>query len=250
MKETILKKLSEIEEKHNITILHAVESGSRAWGFASPDSDYDIRFIYKKPYIEYLTLWDKPDTIEFITEDDLDGAGWDLNKTLQLLAKSNGALLEWLFPPVTYLSDKRFLSQIQTLAKENFSPITTLYHYLGTCKNFMDVCEADNVKLKSYFYAMRSALAGKWIVDKQTIPPVSFNELLIIAPEEVQDMAKKLMAIKAVNDEKYLHPREEIITNFLKETINYNQANASQLSSGRKDNKKLEDFFRNEIQYK
>lgn len=248
MKATILEKLYEIEKLHNITILHAVESGSRAWGFASPDSDYDIRFIYKKPSEEYITIWEKPDTIEFFTDDDLDGSGWDLKKTLQLLSKSNGALLEWLFPTITYLSEQRFLKQIQDLARESFSPIATLHHYLGTCKNFMEVCEADKIKLKSYFYAMRSALAGKWIIEHSTIPPVAFSDLLLIAPVEIQDVINKLIVVKANNDESYLHPRDETITDFLKETILYNQQNASSLSSGNKDNAKLEDFFKSEVQ--
>lgn len=97
MKEKILQKLKEIEKSKNVEILFAVESGSRAWGFASPDSDYDIRFIYKHKTEYYLSLWEKPDVIEFMTEDDLDGSGWDLRKAVKLLAKSNASLIEWLF---------------------------------------------------------------------------------------------------------------------------------------------------------
>ncbi|MFP9098116.1 DNA polymerase beta superfamily protein [Flavobacterium sp. RHBU_24] len=248
MQQTILNKLAEIEKHHNITILHAVESGSRAWGFASPDSDYDIRFIYKKPADEYLNLWEKPDVIEFVTSEDLDGSGWDINKALQLLAKSNGALLEWLFPPVTYKTDDAFLAQMQAFAQDCFSPLATLHHYLGTTKNFMEVCEAEHVKLKSYFYALRSALAGKWIIDSNTIPPVAFTDLLVIAPDEVRQKAKELMEIKAINDEKYLHPREEIITDYLKATVIYNQEYAAGLAAGKKINAELEAFFRVEIQ--
>ncbi|MFL9845835.1 nucleotidyltransferase domain-containing protein [Flavobacterium rhizosphaerae] len=250
MQQTILNKLSEIEKQHNIKILHAVESGSRAWGFASPDSDYDIRFIYKRQTQEYLNLWEKQDTIEFMTNEDLDGSGWDLNKTLKLLAKSNGALLEWLFPPVVYKTDVVFSSKMQALAKETFSPIATLHHYLGTTKNFMEVCEAEKVKLKSYFYALRSALAGKWIVDNKTIPPVAFKELIPLAPAHIQQKTDELLEIKAVQDEKYLHPKEVLITNYLKEIIAYNQKNAASLPSGKKVNEKLEEFFRTEIQSK
>lgn len=248
MQQTILNKLADIEQQHNITILHAVESGSRAWGFASPDSDYDIRFIYKRPVGDYLNLWEKPDTIDFMTIEDLDGSGWDLNKTLQLLAKSNGALLEWLFPPVTYFTDEPFLAQMQAFAARCFSPIATLHHYLGTTKNFMEVCEADHVKLKSYFYALRSALAGKWIVDNNTVPPVAFLELLPLAPANVQEKALELMNIKATQYEKYLHPREELITDYLKETIFYNQEYAPKLPAGKKINNELEGFFKAEIQ--
>jgi predicted nucleotidyltransferase len=248
MQQTILNKLSEIENEHNIKILHAVESGSRAWGFASPDSDYDIRFIYKRPAASYLNLWEKPDVVEFMTAEDLDGSGWDINKTLQLLAKSNGALLEWLFSPVVYSTDTAFLSQIQAFAIECFSPVATLHHYLGTTKNFMEVCEADHVKLKSYFYALRSALAGKWIIDNHSIPPVAFAELLTIAPQNIQEQAQQLMALKAMKDEKYLHPKDELVTTFLRETIVYNQQHASNMPAGQKINRELETFFREEIQ--
>lgn len=247
MQQAILNKLTEIQEQHNVTILHAVESGSRAWGFASQDSDYDIRFIYKKTADEYLTLWEKPDVIEFMTAEDLDGSGWDLAKALKLLAKSNAPLIEWLFPPVTYQSNDTFLSQMQAFAKDCFSPIATLHHYLGTTKNFMEVCEAERVKLKSYFYALRSALAGKWIIDNNSIPPVAFAELLPLAPVNVQDAIFKLLEIKAAQEETYLHPREELITTYLQKTVLYNQEHAQKLGTGKKINAELEAFFREEI---
>lgn len=247
MTSAILKKLKDTENEKQITVLHAVESGSRAWGFASPDSDYDIRFIYKQQPDQYLSLWEKPDVIEFMTAEDLDGSGWDLAKALKLLAKSNAPLIEWLYSPVVYYSDNVFLKQMQEFSKECFSPIATLHHYLGTTKNFMEVCEAENVKLKSYFYALRTALAGKWIIDNNTFPPVDFAELLPIASNDVKDKILELQGIKAGQDEKYLHPKEEIITDFLLETIAYNQQHAATLSSGSKINSKLEDFFREEI---
>ncbi len=147
MKRKILEKLKQIETEKNVKILFAVESGSRAWGFASPDSDYDIRFIYKHEPDYYLSLWEKPDVIEFMTADDLDGSGWDIAKALKLLAKSNAPLIEWLYSPVVYFQDAAFVNQMKLLAKDCFSPIATLHHYLGTTKNFMDVCDQDQVKL-------------------------------------------------------------------------------------------------------
>ena len=149
MKTKIIEKLKEIEHSKKVEILFAVESGSRAWGFASPDSDYDIRFIYKHDLDYYLSLWEQTDVIEFMTEDDLDGSGWDLRKTIKLLAKSNAPLLEWLHSPVVYFENETFANQMRELAKHCFSPIACLHHYLGTTKNFMDVCEQDQVKLKS-----------------------------------------------------------------------------------------------------
>jgi uncharacterized protein len=133
------------------------------------------------------------------------------------------------------------------LAKECFSPIAVLHHYLGTTKNFMDECEQEHVKLKSYFYALRTALAGKWIIEKNSFPPVDFMELLPIAPLNVQEKILELMAIKANQDEKYLHPKETLITDFLSDTVKFNQENASKLGSGKKMNEELDLFFRSEI---
>lgn len=247
MENKILDKLKQIEKEKGVKILFAVESGSRAWGFASPDSDYDIRFIYKHEADYYLSLWEKPDAIEFMTEDDLDGSGWDLRKAVKLLAKSNAPLLEWLYSPVVYFGNEEFANEMRELANECFSPIATLHHYLGTTKNFMDVCEQEEVKLKSYFYALRTALAGKWIIENNSFPPVDFLELLPIAPENIQEKIKELMVIKASQDEKYLHPKETLITDFLLETVKFNQENASKLGSGKKMSEELDLFFKNRI---
>jgi predicted nucleotidyltransferase len=247
MKEKILKKLKEIENDKQVEILFACESGSRAWGFASPDSDYDIRFIYKHKPEYYLSLWEKPDVIEFMTEDDLDGSGWDLRKAIKLLSKSNAPLIEWLFSPEVYYKNDAFLQEMQLLSRECFSPIATLHHYLGTTKNFMDVCEMEEVKLKSYFYALRTALAGKWIIENNTFPPVAFADLLPIAPQNIQDKILELQEIKANQDEKHLHPNEALITDFLLETVQFNQENASALGSGKKMNEELDLFFREMI---
>lgn len=152
MQTNILNQLKAIEHEKGVTLLYAVESGSRAWGFASPDSDYDIRFIYRHDLNYYLSLWEQPDVIEFMTKDDLDGSGWDLRKTVQLLAKSNAPLLEWLYSPVVYYENEAFATQMRALAKDCFSPIACLHHYLGTTKKFMAVCEQDEVKLKKLFF--------------------------------------------------------------------------------------------------
>ncbi|OOV29084.1 nucleotidyltransferase [Flavobacterium sp. LM5] len=247
MKDKILHKLQQIEHEKGVTLLYAVESGSRAWGFASPDSDYDIRFIYRHDLDYYLSLWEQHDVIEFMTEDDLDGSGWDLRKTVQLLAKSNAPLLEWLYSPVVYYENETFATQMRALAKDCFSPIACLHHYLGTTKKFMAVCEQDEVKLKSYFYALRTALAGKWIIENISFPPVAFADLLPIAPQNIQDKIKELMQLKAHQDESYLHPKETLITDFLIETIQFNQENASKLRSGKKMSEELDGVFRNQL---
>lgn len=250
MNHSIQNKLNAIALEKGVEILYAVESGSRAWGFVSPDSDYDIRFIYKHDLNYYLSLWEQTDVIEFMTEDDLDGSGWDLRKTVKLLAKSNAPLLEWIYSPVVYYENEAFMYQMRALAKDCFSPVTCLHHYLGTTKNFMDVCEQEEVKLKSYFYALRTALAGKWIIENNTFPPVAFMDLLPIAPQNIQEKIKELMQIKAHQDESYLHPKEVLITDFLKETVQFNIGNAADLRSGKKMAVELDGVFRGVIQNK
>lgn len=247
MHQFINNKLAEIENQHQVKILFACESGSRAWGFASPDSDYDIRFIYQNNLDHYLSIWQKTGVIEFQTAENLDGSGWDLAKALQLISKSNVAILEWINAPIIYQANEIFYTKIRPIANSCFSPIASLHHYLGTTKNFMEICEAENVKLKSYFYALRTVLAGKWIIEQNSFPPVLFTDLLPIAPKEITEKVIEMMDIKSIKDESYLHPKEVLITNFIKKTIEYNQEKASGLKTGNKNTTELDDFFREMI---
>ena len=128
------KKLHEIEKSENIEILLAVESGSRAWGFASPDSDFDVRFIYKRPMEKYLQLNRSRDVIEMPVDEIWDMNGWDLDKTLKLLYKSNPTLYEWINSPVSYCKTD-FSEKIVPLMKEYFSVKNTIYHYLNTARS-------------------------------------------------------------------------------------------------------------------
>lgn len=184
MKTKIIDKLKTLEKEKNIEILFAIESGSRSWGFASPDSDYDIRFIYKHPVVWYLSPWEKRDTIEFMTEDDLDGSGWDLKKTFHLLNKSNVPLLEHLFSHIFYVKNDEFLEKMIPLTKEAFSPVAVVFHYLSISKKYLESCNKNEVKLKDYFYCLRTTLASKWVVEKGTFPPVIFHEMLDLLPEK------------------------------------------------------------------
>ncbi|CEN34172.1 nucleotidyltransferase domain-containing protein [Capnocytophaga cynodegmi] len=243
VKNRILEKIKEVEHQYSVEVLYVVESGSRAWGFASPDSDFDIRFIYKSKVEHYLSLWEQPDTIEFMTDENLDGSGWDLKKTLLLLAKSNTPLLEWLYSPVIYFEKPQLIKSLRSLAQKCFSPIACMYHYLGMSKNFSQVCQQDNVKLKSYLYALRTALAGKWIAEKNSFPPVAFSQLLTIAPANIQTKIQEIMNIKASQNESYLHPKEELITNFLIQTLTENSQKANNLSAGEKIHHELNTFF-------
>lgn len=198
MKDQILHKLKEVEHQHNIEILFAVESGSRAWGFASPDSDFDIRFVYKRKKENYLSLWDSKDTIEFMTEDDLDGSGWDLKKATLLLAKSNASFLGWLFSPVVYINRGETLSEMKQLAHDNFNPVAGFYHYHSMNKGFYEQLDKGDINLKAFFYTARTAFCANWILKLGSVPPVLFRELYTLIDEADANLLDALIAQKSL----------------------------------------------------
>lgn len=202
METRILEKLKEIEKANDIEILFAVESGSRAWGFASPDSDYDIRFVYKHKTAWYLNLWEQKDTIDFMTKDDLDGVGWDVRKALQLLAKSNASFTGWLFSPIIYKANENFLREIKELASTNFNPVAGFYHFHTMNKGFEETLGTDKMTLKSFFYTIRTALCANWIAKKHTIPPVNFKDLYELIDEKYHLLIDELIQLKSKHIEK------------------------------------------------
>jgi predicted nucleotidyltransferase len=243
----INQKLESIEATHQVKVLYACESGSRAWGFASPDSDFDIRFIYKNQTNWYLNLWEKKDVIEFMTAENLDGSGWDLAKAIRLLAKSNVPLYEWIYSPVYYKSDIIFLEALRKLADDCFSPIAAMYHYLSMTKNYLEKSQQEQVKLKHLFYALRTALAGKWIVMHQTMPPVAFDKLLILTDNTINEQIYSLIQVKAEKGESYLHPNNRLVSAYLMELVAFNEKYAPTLAAGSLAHDKLNEFFITEI---
>ncbi len=179
MKTTILQLLSQLEQQKGIRIRYACESGSRAWGFPSPDSDYDIRFIYLHPREWYLSVNEGEDNIRSMPDQLLDGNGWDFRKFLRMMHTSNASVFEWLHSPVTYLEDKPFTDALRALAGGYFQPKRVMHHYLGIATGMLEkeFREAE-VKIKKYFYVLRPVLSASWIAEKGTSPPVDFYELL------------------------------------------------------------------------
>ena len=178
MREKIQEQLRRIEESENIKILLAVESGSRAWGFASPDSDYDVRFVYIRRPEDYLRLDAVRDVIELPIDDVLDINGWDLQKTLRLLYKSNPTLFEWFSSPIVYQKTE-FADKFRELMMHYFSSKKTLYHYISMAEgNYREYLQGEIVRAKKYFYVLRPVLACRWILDRGTPPPMLFSELI------------------------------------------------------------------------
>lgn len=224
MKTKILNKLSEIEKEKDIKILFAVESGSRAWGFASPDSDYDIRFVYKHKRDWYLNLWEKTDTIQFMTDEDLDGSGWDVRKALKLLTKSNASFTGWLFSPIVYRADEQFLSDIKELANNNFNPVAGFYHFHSMNKNFEETLGSEKMTLKSFFYAIRTALCANWIYKNETIPPVLFRELFSLIDTNFHSKLDDLIKLKSERIEKSNEEVDNDLIHLVKQIVDENNS--------------------------
>ena len=197
MRNTVLSKLKEIEERENIKILHCVESGSRAWGFASPDSDYDVRFIYVRSKEFYLRLDKTRDVIEWQLDDTLDINGWDIKKALTLLHNSNPTLFEWNSSPIIYKTTDEW-QKIATVINRYFVAKSGLYHYLSTAKsNYREYLKGETVRLKKYFYVLRPLLACKWILAEGTPPPMLFSTLMEKHLDaEIRPDVEKLLDLK------------------------------------------------------
>lgn len=197
MKKIIAEKLLEIEQSENVRIIHAVESGSRAWGFASTDSDYDVRFIYVRKPEFYLKLEKTRDVIEWQLDEVLDINGWDLQKMLRLLYKSNSTVFEWNRSPIVYKTTQEW-ENIRSIIDCYFSQKNGIYHYLSTAKsNYREYLKCETVKFKKYFYVLRPILACRWILDRKTPPPMLFSEL--VEAELVMEMrpdVNRLLEIK------------------------------------------------------
>jgi predicted nucleotidyltransferase len=202
---------------HNVTILYACESGSRAWGFPSPDSDYDVRFIYVHKRDWYLSLFDERDVIEQPINDLLDISGWDLRKALLLLYNSNAALIEWLHSPITYMQNNEMLNSLQNLAAISFQPLGVCHHYLGMANKGWDAVSGQKyVKLKRYFYILRALLCCEWIINEKSIPPVQFQNILekYYPTGEFRDVIEQLLLMKLHSNESDKIYRQDYITLF------------------------------------
>ena len=197
MFQIIQEKLNEIERRESVRIIHCVESGSRAWGFASPDSDYDVRFIYIKPKEYYLRLDKTRDVIEWQLDDTLDINGWDIQKTLRLLHHSNPTLFEWNSSPIVYRTTKEWKA-VSDVINDYFLKKSGLYHYLSTAKgNYREYLKGETVRLKKYFYVIRPLLACKWILAEQTPPPMLFSTLMDrCLDEEIKPDVQMLLKLK------------------------------------------------------
>lgn len=245
MKKLILDRLEELSRLHDITVLYACESGSRAWGFPSPDSDYDVRFIYVHKPGWYLSLTEGKDTINLpIDEHELDITGWELRKALRLLKKSNASPLEWIQSPIVYSEVAGFRDSFSKLSASFFSPVAVAHHFQSMSLKYVTTCVGKNeVKLKSYFYALRTTLAVSWIRKMNTMSPIVFIDMLTLVDSPVRERIEELMEIKSRENESYLSGSDKLIDEFLVTVSETNGMNLTELGAGKGDFDALDRFF-------
>ena len=220
VRKEISRRIANAEKEHNIKVLYAIESGSRAWGFASPNSDYDVRFIYihEKNYYLSINLEDKRDVIEYEIIDEIDINGWDIKKALKLLLKSNPSLIEWLNSPIVYVKDNVFFEKMHNLLNKVCNTKRGIYHYRSMAlTNFYKNLRAEIVPLKKYFYVLRPLLAIQWIEKFNEIPPIEFNKLCKLLPTNslVLKEINLLLEQKKVSQEKQLIEPNEVLNKFI-----------------------------------
>lgn len=218
----IMRKLAAVEADHGVRVLYACESGSRGWGFASPDSDYDVRFIFVRPARDYLRITPVRDVIEEVPGPVFDVNGWDLCKALHLLAKGNATLIEWLSSPVVYRHDDQFMAQMRAAAAAVYQPIRSFHHYHAMARgNFREYLQGDLVRAKKYLYVLRPLLAAQWVLTRDDAPPMAFESLV---RETVHDAAvlrevDDLLRLKRLSGEQEWLPARPVLNAFLESLL-------------------------------
>jgi predicted nucleotidyltransferase len=221
--------LAQIEREHDVRILFACESGSRGWGFSSPDSDYDARFVYVHRAPWYLSVNERTgpgepqrDVIELPIETDLDVSGWDLRKALRLLSKSNPTLLEWMRSPIVYRRDERLSPMLDALAARTYSRRAGWHHYLSMASSTFDGhLQGERIRTKKYLYAIRPVLACLWIEADEEPPPMAFERLLdrLYPDGPLREAIDALLVVKRASKEVADAPRIPVINDFLAEQL-------------------------------
>lgn len=224
MFERIRDKLLEIENRESVKIIYACESGSRAWGFPSANSDYDVRFIYVREKDWYLSInvETKRDVIELPINDELDISGWDLRKALGLLRKSNPPLLEWLSSPIVYLQDDEMSTIFRNLVPLCYSPTACMYHYLHMASgNYREYLKGDEVSVKKYFYVLRPLLAIKWIEERSEAVPMEFGAMVdaLIDDANLRSEISNLIERKKQGEERKREPKIAVISKFIEDEM-------------------------------
>ena len=243
----IQDELERLEHSQEVRVLYAVESGSRAWGFPSRDSDYDVRFIYLHPTDWYLSVEGRRDVIEHALEPDLDLSGWDLPKALALFRKSNPPLLEWLHSPIVYKEDRRFTERLRALLPDYYSPRACMYHYLHMAGgNMREYLKGERVWTKKYFYVLRPLLACKWIEAGRGVAPMAFPVLVeaMVEDDALKEAIGELLERKRKGEELDEGPRVEVISSFIEHEVARLNAKLADVARGDLSFEPLNELFK------
>ncbi len=222
MVEHIKAELARLEEQYNIRILYAVESGSRAWGFASVNSDWDVRFIYVPRHNWYLSVEEHRDSIEMMLPNDLDLSGWELRKALRLFRKSNPPLNEWLDSSIIYKEEGSLAARMRTLNEQYFNPRAVIYHYLHMARNnWQAYFKEEEVRIKKYFYVLRPLMACRWVERTGQMAPVLFDTMLHSGhvPPAVVQATEALLIRKMAGEELSKGGRLPVLDEFIEQEI-------------------------------
>lgn len=254
MNEQIQDILDRIERREGVTILFACESGSRSWGIASPDSDWDLRFIYARPIEGYLTLWPGADTIQRLEKHEdaeIDAAGWDVRKALYLASKSNPSLLEWLASEIVYREHRSFVEPLRD-AMAAFSPRALMHHYVGMAeRQYGTYWRNDNpVPFKKYLYAVRPLLCVLWMrANDYAMPPMDFEELLAGTPldKRYRGEMQHLLELKRQSSETGGAGRLPRLDSFIVKMIGSGHDLANEAPPREPDFRRLDQLFRETV---
>ncbi|WP_412466355.1 DNA polymerase beta superfamily protein [Pedobacter sp. KLB.chiD] len=250
MKTTIINKLAEIERSNEIKMLFACESGSRGWEFPSPDSDFDVRFIYVRPINHYLSVSDKDDQLGFPINDELDIYGWDLKKVLKLIRKSNTTPFEWLQSPIVYREQDHFRNELWTLCQSYFNKKTNINHYLGIAHSALEtIINGNEIKIKKLFYVLRPLLSAKWCLEKNAIAPMTIGPLLTLMPEHLQLLVKDLIALKSNSAEAFIIKIEPDLLRYIDDEFKNCAEKTKDIQNESFETEMLDRFFRHTISY-
>ncbi len=236
-----------IAKQHNLKLLYACESGSRGWGFPSPDSDYDVRFIYVRPLPFYLSVEERDDNLSFPVNDELDIYGWDIRKVLQLIRKSNTTPFEWLQSPVVYAGKPQFREELWTLCQQYFSPRANIHHYLGIATGALESMKENEIKIKKLFYVLRPLLSAMWCLDKGSIAPMTIGPLMTLLPAVFRQQVADLITFKATAAESYVVQPDASLRSFITMQMSRCREASGDLPKMPFDLEPLDVFFRKTI---
>ena len=252
IKETILQKLADTENKHGVKIIHAIESGSRGWGFAARDADYDCRFIYAHQQDWYLTIQDKKDFIETEENEVFDIKGVDISRALRYITKPDCTIYEWLSSNEIYIYNEPLTQLLKGLTTDFFNPIPLSWHYLSLAKKMVNsIDSADTAKIKKYFYVLRPIANLNYIALHGKMPYMEYARTLAETdtPLEIKKAIDDLLAIKLASDEHHKIPKNQLLVDYFKTEIDrFEESLKSMKHTKNKDYERVDTVFRNIIQ--